>query len=320
MGGYDIIGDIHGYAGLLKKLLESLGYQQTDNSWNHPDRTAIFVGDFLNRGPEIRETLLIVRSMVESGAALTILGNHEYRAILYHIKNQKGMFMSRQMSGNRNQMQKTLTAFKNHKEEWKEHLKWMRSLPLFLDLGNFRVIHAYWNDKDVEKIKSFFPEGKLKKSILKDLHKNHPEESAIVYNILKGLEFKCPKDLILRCNKGLSRKVFTLNWWESPENKTFREINFGNKFILPDYHIPDELALHYEPYTPDQPIVFIGHYCLSEGATLLQKNICCLDSCVDTTGVLSAYRWSGEKELTKDNIVTVSRTIEYLFGIQSFKF
>ncbi len=303
---YDIIGDVHGYASLLKKLLKTMGYSKSSGTWTHPEHIAIFTGDFLNRGPEIRESLLIVRSMVESGAALAILGNHEYRAILYHIKDDNGLFMSRHIAGNRNQIQKTLTSFKNYPDEWKSHLKWMRTLPLFLDLGKFRVIHAYWNDGEIDKLKNSFPGGKLKKSLLKDIHKNHPVESAILYKILKGLEFRCPKDLIIKCNKGMSRKLFTINWWDSPEDKTFQELSFGNKFILPDYHVPTELAPHFDPYKPDQPIVFIGHYCLSEGAEIVQKNICCIDSCVDSTGVLSAYRWSGETELNKENILRIS--------------
>jgi hypothetical protein len=305
MDGYDIIGDIHGYASMLKQLLVKLGYKRTDGIWCHPARKVIFVGDFINRGPEIRETLLLVRAMVDSGSALAVLGNHEYSSILYHIKDDKGMFMSRHIAGNRNQIQKTLTVFKDFGEEWIDHLKWMRSLPFFLDLGEIRIAHAYWNDREIEQLKGYLPEGRLKKKFLREMHEKRPDMAAIVYKLLKGLEFKCPKDLIIKCNKGLSRKIFTLSWWTDPVDKTFRQLYFGNKFILPDYHIPPELALTYEPYSPDLPIVFFGHYCLPDGAALVQQNVCCIDSCVDTTGKLSAYRWSGERQLKPENIVVV---------------
>ncbi|MCK9641044.1 MAG: metallophosphoesterase, partial [Prolixibacteraceae bacterium] len=149
MVGYDIIGDIHGYASLLRQLLTELGYKRIDGVWSHPDRKVIFLGDFINRGPEIRETLLMVRMMVESGSALAILGNHEYGAILYHIKDDNGTFMSRHIAGNRTQIQKTLTVFKNLGEEWIDHLKWMRTLPLYLDLGAIRIAHAYWNEEEI---------------------------------------------------------------------------------------------------------------------------------------------------------------------------
>lgn len=301
--GYDIIGDIHGYASLLKSLLAGLGYKRAGGIWQHPVRKVIFLGDFVNRGPEIRETLTLVRGMVEAGHALAILGNHEYGCMLYHIKDDNGVFMSRHIAGNRSLLQKTLNVYKTYPEEWKSHLKWLRTLPFFLDLGGIRIAHAYWNDDEIDQLKEFLPEGKLKKKFLRQLHEKHPEMAVIVYKLLKGLEFRCPKDLIIKCNKGLSRKVIPLNWWTDPENKTFRQLHFGNKFVLPDYHFPVELAPRYQPYLPDKPIVFFGHYCLAEGAEILQSNVCCLDSCVDRTGKLSAYRWSGEKELLAENFV-----------------
>jgi hypothetical protein len=305
MGGYDIIGDIHGYASLLKQLLSEMGYKRSDGIWRHPDRKVIFVGDFVNRGPEIRETLSLVRGMVEAGNALAILGNHEYSSILYHIKDDNGTFMTRHIAGNRNQIQKTLTVYKNFNEEWISNLKWMRTLPFFLDLGDIRVAHAYWNDDEINVLKAYLPPGPLKKKFLREMHEKRPDMASIVYKLLKGLEFKCPKDLIIKCSKGLSRKVFTLNWWTDPQNKTFRQLYFGSKFILPDYHFPVELAPLYEPYSTDLPIVFFGHYCLQDGALIVQQNICCLDSCVDTSHKLTAYRWSGEKQLNAENMVVV---------------
>jgi predicted MPP superfamily phosphohydrolase len=85
---YDIIGDVHGEATLLKKLLKQMGYKKTDGLYSHDERKAVFVGDFTNRGPEIRQTLQMVKQMVESGSAYAILGNHEINNILYHLKNE----------------------------------------------------------------------------------------------------------------------------------------------------------------------------------------------------------------------------------------
>ena len=303
---YDIIGDIHGFASLLKKLLKSMGYTKINGTWQHPERTVIFIGDFINRGPEIRETIQIVRQMTEAGFAQTILGNHEYNAILYHIKDSNGMYLSRHIAGNRNQIQSTLTSFKGFDLEWKEHLKWFRTLPFFIDLGKIRIAHAYWNDDDINYLKNYLPEGRLKKDFLRNIHEKQQPAAAIIYRLLKGLEYRCPQDLILKCSKGMSRKVFRMNWWESPQNKTFREISFGNKFLLPNYTIPQEIAPSFEPYDLDKPPVFMGHYCLSDGAAIVQSNICCIDSCVVGSEQLSAYRWNGEKQLLKDNIFSVS--------------
>ena len=80
---YDIIGDIHGHADELVELLELLGYEDRNGHYRHPTRTAVFVGDFIDRGPQIREVLRLVRTMCESGSALAVMGNHEFNALAY---------------------------------------------------------------------------------------------------------------------------------------------------------------------------------------------------------------------------------------------
>ena len=73
---YDLIGDIHGHAAALQRLLKSLGYSRHKGVYRHPERQVIFLGDFIDRGPQIRATLEIVRPMIDSGAALAVIGNH----------------------------------------------------------------------------------------------------------------------------------------------------------------------------------------------------------------------------------------------------
>ena len=53
-GGFDLIGDIHGHAAPLRRLLGRLGYEETDGCYRHPERRLIFLGDFIDRGPAIR--------------------------------------------------------------------------------------------------------------------------------------------------------------------------------------------------------------------------------------------------------------------------
>ncbi|MFF4956347.1 polynucleotide kinase-phosphatase [Streptomyces sp. NPDC001222] len=73
-GPFDIIGDVHGCASELEALLVRLGY--VDGT--HPEgRTAVFVGDLVDRGPDSPGVLRRVMSMVASGDALCVPGNHE---------------------------------------------------------------------------------------------------------------------------------------------------------------------------------------------------------------------------------------------------
>lgn len=53
---YDVIGDLHGHAAALEALLARMGYRKREGAWRHPDRTAVFVGDFIDRGPSSATT------------------------------------------------------------------------------------------------------------------------------------------------------------------------------------------------------------------------------------------------------------------------
>jgi protein phosphatase len=84
-GPFDIIGDIHGCSSELESLLAKLGY--VDGV--HPQgRTAVFVGDLVDRGPDSPGVLRRVMSMVRSGAALCVPGNHENK-YGRHLKGRK---------------------------------------------------------------------------------------------------------------------------------------------------------------------------------------------------------------------------------------
>ncbi len=73
-GPFDIIGDVHGCADELEKLLQRLGYEiagapSLDGGllYTHPlGRNAIFLGDLVDRGPRILDTVRLVRNMVRA--------------------------------------------------------------------------------------------------------------------------------------------------------------------------------------------------------------------------------------------------------------
>ncbi|MFE0139450.1 polynucleotide kinase-phosphatase [[Kitasatospora] papulosa] len=84
-GPFDIIGDIHGCSSELDTLLGKLGYE----NGSHPEgRTAVFVGDLVDRGPDSPGVLRRVMSMVSSGDALCVPGNHENKLGRY-LKGRK---------------------------------------------------------------------------------------------------------------------------------------------------------------------------------------------------------------------------------------
>ncbi len=91
-GPFDVIGDLHGCCDELEELLSRLGYTETrleadDPAWGarsfaHPDgRKVIFLGDLVDRGPRILDTVRIVRNMVVHGSALCVPGNHDMKLV-----------------------------------------------------------------------------------------------------------------------------------------------------------------------------------------------------------------------------------------------
>ena len=79
-GPFDVIGDIHGCADELVDLLTTLGWAVEPDRLGarHPDdRTAVFLGDLVDRGPATPAVLRLVMGMVAAGTARCIPGNHE---------------------------------------------------------------------------------------------------------------------------------------------------------------------------------------------------------------------------------------------------
>ena len=83
-GPFDIVGDVHGCRAELETLLERLGWLVERDGAGRPvgarhpaGRTAVFVGDLVDRGPDSPGVLRLVMGMVAAGTALCVAGNHE---------------------------------------------------------------------------------------------------------------------------------------------------------------------------------------------------------------------------------------------------
>jgi protein phosphatase len=82
-GPFDVVGDVHGCCDELEQLLAELGYARgPDGAFAHPDgRRAIFVGDLVDRGPRIVDSVRLVKAMVAAGSALCVPGNHDMKLV-----------------------------------------------------------------------------------------------------------------------------------------------------------------------------------------------------------------------------------------------
>jgi protein phosphatase len=89
-GPFDIIGDVHGCIDELLDLLARLGYRVGYDTTGvipcpvavpPPGRTAIFLGDLGDRGPDTPGVYRLVIRMVRAGQALCVLGNHDFKLL-----------------------------------------------------------------------------------------------------------------------------------------------------------------------------------------------------------------------------------------------
>lgn len=87
-GPFDVIGDVHGCLSELETLLGQLGYLVTRDDQDraidatHPHgRRVIFLGDLVDRGPDVVGVLRLAMGMVASGTALAVPGNHEAKLV-----------------------------------------------------------------------------------------------------------------------------------------------------------------------------------------------------------------------------------------------
>jgi len=286
---YDLIGDIHGHADELTSLLTSLGYERTDKVFQHPEgRKVIFLGDYVDRGSKIREVLQTVSAMVEEGAALAILGNHEVNALRYATNGSNGKPLRDHSAKNQSQHQATLHQIPD-REEWAEWLEWLAALPLSLDLAGLRAVHASWDEAAIAELNGI---GALQGSTLERYSLKGTPEYESISRVLNGPEILLPEGVKYPAVDGILRSEIRIKWWADLTNASARDALFP-----PDPEMP-EIALVAPPgqgYDEDAPPTFFGHYALKNSVpALIRPNLACLDYGMGKGGFLCAYRWDGE--------------------------
>ena len=145
-GPFDIIGDIHGCYDEAVELIQKLGYSITtveDDGNNfgitvsHPEgRRVIFLGDLVDRGYNSPAVLKLVMSMVRSGVAFCVPGNHEMK--LQKKLNGKNVSIKHGLAETLEQLEKESPEFI---VEVKEFLYSLISHYVF-DHGKLVVAHA----------------------------------------------------------------------------------------------------------------------------------------------------------------------------------
>jgi hypothetical protein len=247
--------------------------------------------------------------MLDAGSARATMGNHEFNAIAWatpdpdnaghHLRPRHGVKGEK----NRRQHQAFLAEIEPDSAEHQAWIRWFLDLPLWIEEPGFRVVHACWSPRHVEVLRPHLREGdRLTPTVIEAASRHGNALYDAVEVLLKGAESQLPEGYSFTDKDGHVRNTIRTRWW-NPTLTTYRDAYIGPSGVdIPDVPIPD---LDRIP-PPDRP-TFIGHYWFdpAEALTPASKLVACVDYSVARGGPLTAYRFDGEPEPSKDKFVAV---------------
>jgi hypothetical protein len=276
-GPIDIIGDIHGEYGALCALLTRLGY---DGNGNHLEgRRLVFVGDLVDRGPGSLSVVQLLKTLVDSGKAQCILGNHELNLIKTQApKHRHG---NHWFFGETECMTKEAPQRVHFQELANESQRawiseWLGTLPLALEHEQLRIVHACWDQSSVDRLRNDqaqnqwanirdayeFYKVEIEKSMLQKSQTQPISslEKEIIYQnehpikvLCSGLEEHCSTPYFAG---GKMRYMKRVTWWDRYQDS--KKVIFGHywrKRFKPQAHVQvvDQQTVpvlfdHHQPY------------------------------------------------------------------------
>ena len=192
------------------------------------------------------------------------------------------------------------------------------SLPLWLNLGGIRVVHACWHEPSMRAVETALGSNHFssREQIVLATKDGDPLHRAIEV-LLKGPEI----DLGARGlppyfgKDGHPRTKARVAWWRD-QASTLRDLavmdkNFKTESGETYPPLPDREASATErsfSYRGDVP-VFYGHYWRTgqpKAGFDFTERTACVDFSAINSGKLAAYRWDGESEIQQGNYVNLS--------------
>ena len=310
--GLDVIGDVHGQAGKLERLLARMGYRERAGGWSHPTRRAVFVGDLVDgQGERQVDTVRIVRAMVDSGAALIVAGNHEFNAVAWHLGERKHSDKNRRQHG------RFLAEVAEGSALHDELVGWFKGLCLWLEVApgeygvaserGLRVVHACWDPRAQRTLRDSFGDvPRMSEALVEAASVDGSDAWEAVEHLLKGPEL--PVDPPYLDTGGQERDQARFRWWDGAATTLDRAVQLpgGTKTAAGDPYpeVPAEpIDPPVPPYSDDEPPVLYGHYWMTGEPSRTGRRTACVDYSAGKGGTLVAYRWSGESEFDDANFV-----------------
>ena len=318
-GGYDVIGDVHGSGEKLHGLLDLLGWHAgADGVRRHAQqgRQVIFVGDLVDRGEDHRGVLTTVRAMVDANTALVVMGNHEFNAVSFATPHPEEPSRHLRIRSEKNVRQHHKFLAQLDDDERASWIAWFATLPIWLDLGDLRVVHACWHQDSIDRLERAFGGNRFPDGIEGFVSANREDDPIweAVEVLLKGPELELATyGLPEFCDKnGDVRASARVRWWNADAAAIDNLIDLpaGTKTVdgTPYPAIPPAACTDHDrsfSYSDDIPVIYGHHWRHWEPDEHLDwtPRTACVDFSAARGGPLVAYQWRGEAAIDPTHYV-----------------
>jgi serine/threonine protein phosphatase 1 len=131
------IGDIHGCNRRLRQLLDQIEIDP------HTD-ALVFVGDYLDRGPDVRGTIDTLLEIKETHPnTICLRGNHEAMFLDFYREGRgEALFLYNSGLSTLDSYGLTLAEARTGRGFPESHLRFLASLPHFYEKGEYLFVHA----------------------------------------------------------------------------------------------------------------------------------------------------------------------------------
>ncbi|PKH03106.1 hypothetical protein CXF72_07930 [Psychromonas sp. MB-3u-54] len=314
------IGDIHAQYEKLTDLLTHCGYieSEPDNAFSYG--RLVFLGDLIDNKPDWGgdhlSLLNHIKDLVDKRLAYCVMGNHEFNAIGWSLKKPDGSYCrDRNKSGNRRQHQLFLEQVGEDSRQYYQWLEWFKTLPLFMDFADVRVIHACWHQESIDKIRPYLnDDSSLKTEYWYAAFDPEHELYQLCETLLKGPEIALPEGCSFKDKNQIERKNIRVGWWKAQEDiKTLRDLAVvanAEGDCIPDLPVQ---AMHTR-FNKEQDVpVVIGLYTLNSTVPYcVGDKVVCVDFNAASPGkILNGYvvnvtSWkSADQLISEDNFCAI---------------
>lgn len=225
----DFIGDIHGDATALRRLLSKLGYENVNGAYRHAEgRRPVFTGDYVDTGTENLDAVEIVQAIVEQNAGVALMGNHDFNIVALNrpIAGKPGRYLRSRSTQHMTQCATTQAEIEADPERGARALTFLAGLPLWLEIPGARVVHAYW---DIDAMEILRPHLSATNTLSERAFIAASAQSGTVGDaraqLLSGPEVSCEPYLD---RYGQTRTKDRLRWWDQNAASEEAPIFFGH--------------------------------------------------------------------------------------------